>query len=65
MMPIVGFFTGGIDFSDIKIVLVAGADAVIDANGAVVTEAVAENAIKICTSRPGRYDLLVYALSVS
>ena len=47
MMPIVGFFTGGIDFSDIKIVLVAGADAVLDTEGVVVAEAVAENAIKI------------------
>lgn len=38
-MPIVGFFTGGVDFSDMKYVLT---DAVVDAEGAVVTT---ENAI--------------------
>lgn len=34
MMPIVGFFTGGVDFSDLKIVL---AEAVLDADGKVTT----------------------------
>lgn len=39
VMPVVGYFTGGTDFSDRKIVL---ADAVVDATGAVTTP---ENAI--------------------
>lgn len=39
VMPVVGYFTGGADFSDMKYIL---ADAVLDAEGAVVT---AENAI--------------------
>lgn len=39
VMPVVGFFTGGVDFSYMKYVL---AEAVVDAEGAVVT---AENAI--------------------
>lgn len=40
MMPFVGYFTGGIDFSDLKIVL---SEAVVGADGAVVTP---ENAIR-------------------
>lgn len=34
MMPIVGFFTGGIDFSDMKFIL---SEAVFDANGKEIT----------------------------
>ncbi len=34
MMPIVGFFTGGVDFSDMKIIL---SEAVLDADGKVAT----------------------------
>ncbi|MFM1879480.1 MAG: hypothetical protein RLZZ241_2346 [Bacteroidota bacterium] len=34
MMPIVGFFTGGIDFSDMKFVL---SEAVVDTSGKIVT----------------------------
>lgn len=44
VMPIVGYFTGGSDFSDLKIVLQEGVDAVMDGE-TVVTPAVAENAI--------------------
>lgn len=45
MMPFVGHFTGGVDFADMKLVLTEAQDAVTDADGVVVTEAVAENAI--------------------
>lgn len=45
MMPIVGQFTGGMDFADLKIVLSKGVDEVIAADGSIITKAVAENAI--------------------
>ena len=44
MMPIIGFFTGGTDFSDKKVILVEAKDAVMDGE-TVVTEAITENAI--------------------
>lgn len=44
MMPIIGYFTGGTDFSDKKIILQEAQDAVMNGD-TVVTKAVAENAI--------------------
>ncbi len=45
VMPIVGHFTGGTDFSQLKIILTKGQDAIMNASGEEVTKAVAENAI--------------------
>ena len=44
MMPIVGYFTGGMDFADMKIVL-SDAVAEVKDGDTIITEAVAENAI--------------------
>lgn len=46
VMPLVGMLTGGVDFSDRIWVVTKGAPEVVDANGAVVTEAVTEVAVK-------------------
>lgn len=45
VMPVVGHFTGGTDFSQLKFVLTEGQEAVMNASGEEVTKAVAENAI--------------------
>lgn len=45
MMPVVGYFSGGADFSDMKVVLKAAVAEVADADGNITTKAVAENAI--------------------
>jgi large conductance mechanosensitive channel len=45
MMPIVGHFTGGVDFADLKYVLTEGVAEVVAADGSVTTAAVAENAV--------------------
>lgn len=44
MMPIIGHFTGGMDFAELKYVLSAAVEEVKDGD-TVITEAVAENAI--------------------
>jgi len=46
MMPVVGHFSGGVDFADMKIVLTEAVAEVKDADGNVTTAAVAENAIR-------------------
>ncbi|MFD1551150.1 large conductance mechanosensitive channel protein MscL [Putridiphycobacter roseus] len=46
IMPVVGHFAGGVDFADLKLVLTEAVPAVTDDSGAIVTEAVTENAIR-------------------
>lgn len=46
VMPIVGHFTGGLDFAEMKIILTEAAPAVLDAEGAEITPAIAENAVR-------------------
>ncbi|MFK8038476.1 MAG: large conductance mechanosensitive channel protein MscL [Crocinitomicaceae bacterium] len=46
IMPIVGHFAGGMDFANLKIVLTEASPAVVGADGAEVSAAVAENAIR-------------------
>lgn len=45
IMPIVGHFTGGTDFSNLKIILSEKVDEVKDVAGEVITKAIPENAI--------------------
>lgn len=45
MMPIVGHFTGGVDFADLKYILTEGVAQVADADGVELVAAVKENAI--------------------
>ena len=46
MMPIIGHFTGGLDFAEMKYILTEAVPEVLSTDGAsVVTEAVAENAV--------------------
>lgn len=45
IMPIVGHFAGGTDFSKLRIILTEKIDEVKDAGGEVITKAVPENAI--------------------
>ncbi len=46
MMPIVGHFSGGLDFAQMKIILTEAVPAVVDADGNETAPAVAENAIR-------------------
>lgn len=46
MMPIVGYFSGGMDFADMKYVLTEAAAEVTDADGNVTTAAVEESAVR-------------------
>ena len=45
MMPVVGYFSGGMDFADMKIILKDAVAEVKDAEGNVTTAAVAETAV--------------------
>ncbi|MGB1040767.1 MAG: large conductance mechanosensitive channel protein MscL [Flavobacteriales bacterium] len=45
VMPVVGHFAGGTDFSKLKITLTEKADAVMSESGEIITAAVPENAI--------------------
>ncbi len=46
MMPIVGHFTGGADFSDLKIILTESVEAVTTEDGTVLVQEIQENAIR-------------------
>ena len=46
IMPAVGHFAGGMDFSKLQYILTDGVDEIKNAEGVVTTEAVAENAIR-------------------
>jgi len=47
MMPVIGMFTGGINFKDVKIELNAATEAVLDDTGEVVTAAIPANNMMI------------------
>ncbi len=46
MMPIIGHFTGGVDFAELKIILSEAIPAVTNAEGVETAAAIAENSIK-------------------
>ncbi len=47
MMPFIGYFTGGVDFSEIQIELSKAVPAVIGADGVEISPAIPENVIRI------------------
>jgi large conductance mechanosensitive channel len=63
-MPLVGMLTGGIDFSQKKVLLKEAIDAVKDAGGKVVTPAVAEVSLKYGAFITNVIDFIIVAFVV-
>lgn len=64
IMPLVGMLTGGVDFTDKKLVLQEATTAVKDAAGAVVTPAVTEVSIKYGEFITNLIDFVIVAFAV-
>jgi large conductance mechanosensitive channel len=64
VMPLAGLLTGGVDFKDIKWVIKQGADAVKDADGNILTPAIAEVAVKYGVFVNNVIDFIIVAFVV-
>ena len=64
IMPPIGMLLGGVDFSDLKMVLQEGSPAVTDASGATVTEAIQEVAINYGTFINNILTFIIVALAI-
>jgi len=64
VMPLAGLLTGGVDFKDIKWVIKQGTEAVKDADGNILTPAVAEVAVKYGVFVNNVIDFIIVAFVV-
>ncbi len=64
IMPPIGMLLGGVDFSDLKMVLQDGSPAVTDASGATLTEAVQEVAINYGVFLNNILTFIIVALAI-
>jgi large conductance mechanosensitive channel len=64
VMPLIGMLTGGVDFTDKKVVLKEAVPEVKDAAGAVVSKAVAEVSVKYGAFLTALIDFIVVAFAV-
>ncbi len=64
VMPLIGMLTGGVDFTDKKLVLKDAVPEVKDAGGAVVTKAIAEVSVKYGAFLTALIDFIVVAFAV-
>ena len=64
VMPLVGMLTGGIDFSQMKLVLKEGSAAVKDAAGKVITPEVADVSVKYGAFLTNVIDFIIVAFAV-